>query len=140
MKTLLILERLKSFILDLIIVAILNIILSHIIESNDNIIKNVNILDRSWKIEINQFNIIMFLYFLLFDFISNSITLGKKIFGLTVVFKKNKTSVRVLRTILKLISILIFPILIINYFINDTIVYDEIIKSEIKKTNLKNEL
>ncbi|WP_396182163.1 RDD family protein [Flavobacterium sp.] len=98
-------------------------------------------LEINYSLEITHFTFLA--YFLVFDFFFNGTTIGKKVLNIIVVnkndFKFLSLSNRIKRTLLKFISVLIFPITIILYLINNDLILQDkyskgitIIKEKIK--------
>ncbi|GER61060.1 hypothetical protein ULMA_31680 [Patiriisocius marinus] len=128
--------RLFALLIDLVIISVLYSIASNFLILNIELgVENISTTNVVYGY---SFLFVFYLfYFLIFDFTNNGNTLGKILTKITVVSKqKNKLNYnKFLRTILKIISLVIFPVAAILFFTNGTSLQDKITKTKTIKSN-----
>lgn len=137
MKSLFFKERIYALIIDLLFISILSSIIRSTADLSSFEICKIDFLNREWVLNYNLRFLISILYFLIFDILSNGISLGKKIVGLKIE-KTNSVpdiQIRILRTILKsfFLFTIFIPITLIFYFMKNEVLYDRILKTDITK-------
>ncbi len=128
--------RLFALLIDLVIISVLFSIASNFLILNIELgVENISKKDIVYGY---SFLFVFYLfYFLIFDITNNGDTLGKILTKITVVSKqKDKLNYnKFLRTILKIISLVIFPVAAILFFTNGTSIQDKITKTKTIKSN-----
>lgn len=113
-------RRVGAFIIDVMIICLLSAFTENIVSTfNDEISFNALGLTLNHTF---SFSVLYYVsYFLLFDQMNHGITIGKMLLKIMVVFQ-DKTelpkAIRLKRSLLKIISILILPITVLLFFLN----------------------
>lgn len=128
-------QRFFSFIIDTVIVSILNILIMSILEIDKYEIYSFELFSRKWVVNNNLYLFVLIFYFIFFDLFKKGITIGKSILNLRVLstsIELNRLTL-IKRTFLKFIFIYspILLVVIIYYFIKETILYDNLTKTKI---------
>lgn len=128
-------RRVLAFIIDTIIISIINTFIMSIIEIDKYEIYSFELFQRKWVLNNNLYLFVLILYFIFFDFFKNGISIGKSVLNLRIQSTKNELnkSILIRRTLLKFILIYspLLLLVIINYLIKGTIVYDSLTKTKI---------
>jgi len=114
-------RRIGAFIIDVFIVSVFVTLtenmLSSVIEA-----KSFALFGIQFDLRIGTSFLLYVCYFIIFDLINNGITAGKLIFGIKVVHEDEtqiSKGVRVKRSLLKIISIIILPLSILLFLFSD---------------------
>lgn len=114
--------RIGAFIVDI-------VILGAIVSFSEGLLdtsiegKSYDLFGMNFSIKLGVTFLIYVMYFLIFDVANRGNTVGKIIFRIKVVTEDNSTprcGIRMIRTILKIVSIIILPISILLFFLNDS--------------------
>lgn len=103
----------------------------------DFYVGNLFFLGKIWTVNLSFILLISLIYYLSFDLFNNGITFGKSIIKIKVISINGTNllvSEKIIRSIIKVISIaiLIFPLL--YFFITNSIYHDKIVKSKTIKS------
>jgi len=134
MKTIFFKDRFLAFLIDSIVISLIVGFLSGIFNLDDFTIGKYSFFGLVWKVKYSVNFFVALIYFLLIDVFSNGKSLGKRIFGLTVVPERGENSTiqtKVARTLFKTTSLYTFfliPVILIYYLIKNDIVYDAFLK------------
>ena len=121
-------KRILALTIDLIIIGFFVRLLSSLVDLNFSQ-GNLFLFDTNFTYGYSLVFIIYIIYFFVFDYINNGVTFGKRIFKIEVIqIDKTRLSLskRLIRSILKVVSIIIFPITLLMFMINGKTLHDNI--------------
>lgn len=125
-------KRIFALIIDLIIIGFFVSFLSSFFDLNYSQ-GNLFFLNTNFIYGYSLMFIIYIIYFFIFDCLNNGVTFGKRILKIEVV-QTDKVSLtlskRLIRSILKVVSIIVFPITLLMFLINGKTLHDNICKTE----------
>lgn len=125
-------KRILALTIDLIIIGFFVRLLSSLVDLNFSQ-GNLFLFDTNFTYGYSLVFIIYIIYFFVFDYINNGVTFGKRIFKIEVIqIDKTRLSLskRLIRSILKVVSIIIFPITLLMFMINGKTLHDNICKTK----------
>lgn len=120
-------NRLIAFVIDFVIASAFFKTINSVIPL-EFAIYEYNFFGAEIKLSFSLLIVMFFLYLLIFDIINNGKTIGKMIMNLTVTNeKKGKVSIKALivRSLFKLISLLIFPVSLLLFFIKNKFIFQD---------------
>jgi len=121
------LKRFLAFLLDLIIVSTIYSTLDTMFMLSFKVTE-LTLFEKTIEVNYNFTFLAFFIYIIIFDILNKAVTFGKMIFKLKVLYpnKELLVSLLLIRSLLKMITIIIFPISILLYlFKNKFIIQDK---------------
>lgn len=119
-------KRIVALILDLIVIGIFTSILSNFIALSSEL-GTFNLFGQNFTYGLSFLFVAYLAYFIIFDIFNKSISIGKMIMKINIIFNSNEEiglKSRVYRSLLKVISILFIPISAIIFLINGFTIQD----------------
>jgi uncharacterized RDD family membrane protein YckC len=122
-------RRVLALVIDLLIIGVIISLFSNIFEIKGPK-KNIELYNIDFIYGYSYVFLFYLSYFFLFDFINKSITLGKALFKIKLMFDANDKTLfrRILRSIIKVISLIIFPISILLFLVKKKALQDYLFK------------
>jgi uncharacterized RDD family membrane protein YckC len=125
-------KRVYAFIIDIIFSGVISSIASSLLFQKENSTTLAIFTFNNWYLTYYSFT---FLYFVLFDVFKNGITIGKSILSIINVDNINGNLLdvkrRIIRSFLKIISIILFPLSLFMFvFNNEFTIQDYFVKSK----------
>lgn len=129
-------ERVLALVIDLFIISLVISIIGSFLTLNKEI-KNFQLFEIDFMLGYSYIFVFYFLYFFLFDFLFDGRTLGKKAFNIKVVKFDNNMELkhRILRSILKVISIWLLPFSGLLFLFGNYTFHDKVCKSNTVRIN-----
>lgn len=128
-------QRVLAFIIDSIIISIINTLMMSLIEIDKYEIYSFELFSRNWVLNNNLYLFVLILYFMFFDFFKNGVSIGKSLLKLRIQSTNNNLNKIILikRTLLKFLFLFspLLLVVIIYYLIKETILYDNLTKTKV---------
>ena len=128
-------QRVLAFIIDSIIISIINILMMGLLEIDKYKIYSFELFSRNWVLNNNLYLFVLISYFMFFDFFKNGVSIGKSLLKLRIQSTNNNLNKLILikRTLLKFIFLFspLLLVVIIYYLIKETILYDNLTKTKV---------